>query len=310
MEFDVAGVAKATYHEAGHILGSAFVALTIEGKRVIFSGDLGRYNRPLLFDPEPIGAADVIFCESTYADRVHPPQPISDLQNALHAAIDRGGAIVIPSFAIERSQDLLLAISTLQKQDPRIAKLPVHLDSPMAEKVDNAFEAFPTWHRQIQGDSPAHPFGIANLQIHETTQQSKALNDLQGPHVIISSSGMAAGGRVLHHLYNHVSDPKASIIFVGYQGQGTLGFYMTHGVKQIRILGDSLPVRAAVVDLAGFSAHADENELKRWLTTCTSNPHLYAIHGVAESATALATLAKQAFGWQAGVGMRGTTVSI
>lgn len=308
-EFDVAGVANATYYNAGHILGSAFVALEVEDKRLIFSGDLGRYDRPLLFDPEPIGAADDIICESTYANQVHPPQPLSDLQNALHAAIARGGAIVIPAFSIERSQDLLLAIGTLQS-DPVIAKLPVHLDSPMAQKVDAAFETFPSWHKPIPGDSVLTPFGTLNLTVHTTTDESKALNDVTGPHVIISASGMAAGGRVLHHLHNNIGDSKATIIFVGYQGAGTLGFYLTHGAKVIHLLGDAIPVHAAIVDLAGFSAHADENELKRWLSTCTTKPHLYAVHGEAESASALASMAKNGFGWQADVAERGTTVQL
>jgi metallo-beta-lactamase family protein len=309
-DFDVAGVTKATFYNAGHILGSAFVALAVDGKRVIFSGDLGRYDRPLLFDPEPIGAADDIICESTYGDRVHPPQPITDLQNALLAGIDRGGAMVIPAFSIERSQDLLLAIGTLQKTDPKIAKIAVHLDSPMAEKVDAAFEAFPTWHKPIQGDSVRTPFGVLNLTIHETTDESKQLNDATGPRIIISASGMAAGGRVLHHLHNNISDPKATVIFVGYQGAGTLGFYLTHGAHTINLLGDALPVRATIVDLAGFSAHADENELKRWLSTCTTKPHLYAVHGEAASAAALAAMAKGALGWSADVAERGTTVTL
>lgn len=309
-EFDVAGVAKATFFNAGHIIGSAFLALNMEDKRVIFSGDLGRYDRPLLFDPEPIGEADDIICESTYADRTHPLQPISDLQKALHAAMARGGAIVIPSFSVERTQDLLLAIGTLQKQDAMIAKLAVHLDSPMAQKVDDVFEAFPTWHKPIPGDSVLTPFGALNLTVHTTTEDSKALNQVTGPHVIISASGMAAGGRVLHHLHNNIGDPKATIVFVGYQGAGTLGFYLTHGAHTIRLLGDVLPVRAAIVDLAGFSAHADENELKRWLTTCTTKPNLYAVHGEPASAAALAAMGKNAFGWNAAVAQRGSTVTL
>ncbi len=308
--FDVAGVANATYYNAGHILGSAFVALEFEGKRVVFSGDLGRYNRPLLFDPEPIGNADDLVCESTYADRVHPPDALDDLGRVISAGIDRGGAIVIPAFAIERSQDILLAIATLQSRDAKIASVPVHLDSPMAEKVDDAFEAYPNAHKPIPNDSPAHPFGVRNLTIHVTAEDSKRLNHVTGPHIIISSSGMASGGRILHHLHNHLSDTKATIIFAGYQSAGTLGYLLTHGAHTVTLYGDNLPIRANIATLSGFSGHADRDELKRWMGTCTTKPHLYAVHGEAESAAALAAIADTALGWKADVARRGTTITL
>jgi metallo-beta-lactamase family protein len=308
-EFDVAGV-KATYRDAGHIIGSAFATFLIEGKRVIFSGDLGRYDRPILFDPEPIEAADVLVCESTYADRVHPPDSLDELKAALMTGMKRGGAIVIPAFAIERSQDLLFAIGTLQRSVPELARLPIHLDSPMAEKVDEIFEEFPDTHKPISNDSPKTPFGIENLTIHETTEESKQLNDVKGPHVIISASGMASGGRVLHHLHNHIADPKATIVFAGYQSAGTLGYMLTHGAHTVRLYGDALPVKAKIMTMQGFSAHADRHDLQRWLSTCTTKPHLYAIHGEAPSAAALATMADTTFGWKADVGERGETVEL
>ncbi len=308
--FDVAGVANATYFNAGHILGSAFVALEFEGKRVVFSGDLGRYNRPLLFDPEPLGAADDIICESTYADRVHPPDALDDFRAALTSAIERGGAIVIPAFAIERSQDILLAIATLQSRDAKIASVPVHLDSPMAEKVDDVFEAFPNAHKPIPNDSAAHPFGVRNLTVHVSAEESKQLNHLNGPHIIVSSSGMASGGRILHHLHNHLSDENSTIVFTGYQSAGTLGYMLTHGAHTVHLYGDNLPVRANIVQLSGFSGHADRDELKRWLETCTSKPHLYAVHGEAQSAAALAAIADAALGWDAEVARRGMTVTL
>ena len=308
--FDVAGILTATYFDAGHIIGSAFAALEFAGKRVVFSGDVGRYGRPLLFDPEPIGPADALICESTYADRVHPPQPLDDLCSVLHSGLARGGAVVIPAFAIERTQDILLAIATLQAQDTQIARLPIHLDSPMAEKVDTVFEKFPAAHKPMPNDSLATPFGVRNLTIHVTTQESKALNHVDGAHVIISASGMASGGRVLHHLHNNLSDPKATIVFPGFQSPGTLGYILTHGAKQISLYGDRLPIRAAIVHIAGFSAHADRNELHRWFETCTTKPQLYAVHGEAASAAALGEMATSAFGWKAAVAHRGTTVTL
>jgi metallo-beta-lactamase family protein len=308
--FDVVGVAKATYHNAGHIIGSAFVDFELDGKRATFSGDLGRYGRPLLYDPEPIGAADTLVSESTYGNRIHPPDPNDQLRQALLDAIDRGGPIVVPAFAVERSQDILLAIAQLQPAEPRIAALPVYLDSPMAIKVDELFEDFPDAHKPIPRDTAGTPFGVQNFHLCTTSDQSKALNDLDAPAAIISASGMAAGGRILHHLHNRLSDPKATILFCGYQSAGTLGFLLIHGAHTIRIFGDALPVRANVVHLDGFSAHADQNDLKRWFTTCTTKPHLYAVHGEVESATAVATLATESFGWQAQVAQRGSTVTI
>jgi metallo-beta-lactamase family protein len=310
-EFDVAGAMKATFFNAGHILGSAFVALEIEGKRVVFSGDVGRYDRPLLYDPEAIGTAVEIICESTYADQVHPPQPLFDLRSVLLAGFQRGGAIVIPAFAVERAQDMLYAIAQVQAQDQTIAKLPIHLDSPMAEKIDDLFERFPKAHKPIPSDGPTSPFGVKNFTMHVTAEESKALNDVQGPHVIVSSSGMASGGRILHHLHNHLADPKATIVFCGYQSTGTLGAMLTHGAKTCELYGDSLPVRAAIAHLQGFSAHADRNDLVRWLRTCTGTaPHLYAVHGEPPSAAALCATAAGTLGWNADVAQRGTTVSL
>lgn len=308
--FDLGGVAKATYHNAGHIIGSAFAVLEYEGRRAAFSGDLGRYDRPLLYDPEPIGAADVLVSESTYGDRIHPPDPSDELLQALVDGIARGGPIVVPAFAVERSQDILLAIAQLQQRDARVAKLPIYLDSPMAIKVDALFEEFPDAHKPIPRDSANAPFGVQNFHLCVTSDQSKALNAIHAPCVIISASGMAAGGRILHHLHQRLADRSATIVFAGYQSAGTLGYLMIHGAHSVRIFGDTLPVHANIVHLSGFSAHADQNDLKRWFGTCTSKPQLYAVHGEVESATAVATLAAEAFGWKAQVAHRGVTVTI
>ncbi|MGH8163321.1 MAG: MBL fold metallo-hydrolase, partial [Rhodanobacteraceae bacterium] len=198
-DFSACGT-TARFHNAGHIIGSAFVVINIEGRRVLFSGDVGRYGRALLNDPSPIGEADTILCESTYADRVHPSDALDQLSEVLVAGVERGGAIVIPAFAVERSQDILLSIGELQRREPALAKVPVFLDSPMASKVDELFERFPDAHRPIPNDSANTPFGCRNLTVAVTTEQSKAINAQRGPVIIVSASGMASGGRVLHHL--------------------------------------------------------------------------------------------------------------
>lgn len=308
--FEVAGVAHVTYANAGHILGSAFATVQLEGKTIVFSGDLGRYDRPLMFDPAPLGPCDALVCESTYGDRIHPPDAGAELANALAEGMARGGPIVIPAFSIERTQDILLSIATLQRTDARLAHLPIHLDSPMANKVDALFERFPSAHRPIRNDSTGTPFGVQNFTVHVTTDESKVLNTLKGPFVVISASGMASGGRVLHHLHRAIPDPKASIVLCGYQSAGTLGYLLVHNAHAVRIYGDTLPVRAHIANLTGFSAHADRNDLHRWFATCPSKPHLYAVHGEAESAAALATLATAGFGWKSDVARRGTSVTI
>ena len=205
--FDVVGF-PAIYKNAAHIIGSAFVAIEVEGRRVVFSGDVGRYNRTLLYDPTPIGEADVLVCESTYGDRVHPPDALDQLGQTLVAGVARGGAIVIPAFAVERSQEILFSIGQLQRKYPALAHVPVFLDSPMAAHVDELFKDYPAWHKPIEFETGGKPFGCDNLTIAVETEQSKAINNVRGPHIIVSASGMAAGGRVLHHLHNHVSGPE------------------------------------------------------------------------------------------------------
>lgn len=307
--FDVAGM-KAVYKNAAHIIGSAFVELHIGDHCVVFSGDVGRYNRTLLYDPASIGNADTLVCESTYGDRVHPPDPLDALEQTLARGIARGGAIVIPAFAVERSQELLFSIGQLQRRNAAIATVPVFLDSPMAAQVDALFEKFPDAHKPVPFDSDGTPFGCENLTIAIETEQSKAINRVQGPHIIVSASGMATGGRVLHHIYNHVSDPKATLLFVGYQSAGTLGYFLTHGADTIRIYGDMLPVRAEVGRISGFSAHADKNEIQQWFDTCPTKPKFFAVHGDPVSAQALCDLVRSKYGWVANVAARGTTVSV
>lgn len=307
--FEVAGM-SATYKNAAHIIGSAFVEIHIMNRCVVFSGDIGRYNRTLLYDPAPIGGADTLVCESTYGDRVHPPDPLGMLEQTLERAIARGGAIVIPAFAVERSQELLFSIGELQRRNPAIAKVPVYLDSPMAAKVDDLFEKFPTAHKPLPFDSNGTPFGCQNLTIAIETEQSKAINRVSGPHIIVSASGMAAGGRVLHHIYNHVSDPKATLLFVGYQSAGTLGFFLTKGAQTIRIFGDTLPVHATIGQISGYSAHADRNEIQQWFSTCTTKPDFFAVHGDPVSAQSLCDLVRAKYNWAGNVAARGTTVSV
>jgi metallo-beta-lactamase family protein len=307
-DFEVCGVPM-RYHNAGHILGSAFVDARVEGKRVIFSGDVGRYGRPLLYDPADLDTADVVVCESTYGDRNHPPDALGAFEKILLDGIARGGTIVIPAFAVERTQDILYSIGVLQKRDPEIARTPVHVDSPMGIKVDALFARYPEAHKPFI-DTPQQPLGCDNVTLHVTTDESKQLNHLQGPAIVIASSGMASGGRILHHLHNHIPDPKSTMVFAGFQGPGTLGNQLVHGARTAKILGDVLDVRATIVNPSGYSAHADQTELLRWLGTLKNKPHLYAVHGEPASAAALAAAVQAKLGFSAGVAARGETVTI
>jgi metallo-beta-lactamase family protein len=307
-DFTVCG-ATVRYHYAGHIVGAAYVDVRAGGRRTIFSGDLGRYDAALLFDPTPLGSADTVVCEATYGDREHPPDSLEELRATLLAGIERGGPIIMPTFAVERSQDMLFAIGRLQKTDAQIARLPVHLDSPMAIKVDGVFAKHRDAYRVLP-ETPGAPFGCNNLTLHVTSDESKQLNHLKAPAVVIASSGMATGGRILYHLYRNLENPNATIVFPGYQGQGTLGRIIINGASSVRLFGDQLTVRAAIAHLSGFSAHAGQDELLRWLQTLGSTTaQVYLVHADPPSAQSFAAILKQR-GFAATVALRGVTVTL
>jgi metallo-beta-lactamase family protein len=307
-DFDVCG-ATLRYHYAGHIIGAAFVEMNYAGRRTIFSGDMGRYGSALLNDPAALTSSDTVICEATYGNRIHPADTLDQLRTTLLAGIERGGPILIPTFAVERAQDLLVAIGRLQDAEPRIAQLPVHLDSPMAIKVDAVFEHHPEAYKAVPSRHDA-PFGCRNLTLDVTGEQSKAIDELRTPAIIIASSGMATGGRILHHLHRHICNPAATIIFPGYQVHGTLGRLIIDGASPVRIYGDQLVVNAKIVHLSGFSAHADQSELLRWLQPLSAKGvHVYIVHAEPGSAAALAALLNER-GFTATAGERGTTVSL
>jgi metallo-beta-lactamase family protein len=307
-DFEVCG-ATLRYHYAAHIIGAAFVEMQCEGKGTIFSGDVGRYGSALLNDPAPLSAADTVVCEATYGNRIHPADTLDELRNTLLAAIERGGPILIPTFAVERAQDMLVAIGRLQDAEPKIAQLPVHLDSPMAIKVDAVFARYPEAYK-VSPNPHGVPFGCRNVTLDMSGEQSKAIDDLRTPAIVIASSGMATGGRILHHLHRHISNPSATIIFPGYQVHGTLGRLIIDGVSPVRIYGDQLVVRANIVHLSGFSAHADQSELLRWLDPLRSKGvRVHIVHAEPGSAAAFAGLLNER-GFTARAAERGTTVPL
>lgn len=300
---------SAVFARAGHILGSASVRMEIGARsrrrRVVFSGDVGRYGAPILPDPTPIGEADYVVVESTYGDRLHDREPIADqLERLVTAAAARGGAIIVPSFAVGRTQELMYHLHGLERAG-RIPRLRTYLDSPMAidatriycahpEDFDGAMRA-----RVVRGDNPLDD---GDVHLVKTPEESKALNDVKGPFLIIAASGMATGGRVLHHLKLRLPDPRTTVLLVGYQAPGTRGWLLQEGAKTVKIHGEQVAVAATVEVVHGLSAHADADGLMRWLGTATRPPRqLFVVHGERAPAKALAERVRASLGWTVSV---------
>ena len=296
---------RATFRRAGHMLGSATVTVDVRGRRVVFSGDLGRYGAPILPDPMPIEEADDVVVESTYGDRRHDPEPIPDqLERVIKDAVDREGAVVVPAFAIGRTQELMYHLAGLEKAG-RIPRLPVYMDSPMAIKATEIYCAHP---EDFEGDMRGMvmnrncPLHCGDFRLARTPEESRAINDVKGPVLIISASGMATGGRVLHHLKQRLPDRRTTVLLVGYQAMGTRGRRLQNGEETLRIFGEDIPVRARVETIHGLSAHADADGLLRWLGTAPRPPErVFVVHGDPEPAAALTARIRKDLGWQAHV---------
>ena len=272
----------ATYRPAGHILGSAFIEIEDSEARVIFSGDLGNRESSLQADFTLPSACDAVIVETTYANRIHRSQAatLAEFRDLLNRASKTGGKILIPSFALERTQVVLYRIKEMQEAGD-IPRMPVFLDSPMAAKFtrlysDCANEFLPGIQRELErgGD----PFEPETMSYSVTTEQSKAINDLEGAAIIVAGSGMMTGGRILHHLKHNLWKDDTSLVVVGYQAHGTLGRRLVDGVDNVRIYGDTIPVRADVHTIGGFSAHADRDDLLAWLES-TERAAVYMVHG-------------------------------
>ena len=287
----------ATFHEAGHILGSAYLELTVkeadQTRRLVFSGDLGQWDKPLINDPHVLECADYVVMESTYGDRSHKDAGAIDDQLAriIHDTAQRGGNVVIPTFAVERAQELIYHVGQLVKAG-RIPELPVYLDSPMAVDVTEVFHQHCQYldeesRCRLERDTSTLKFPGLHLVRHK--QDSIAINSMRGPKVIMSSSGMCTGGRIKHHLRQNITRSDSTLLFVGYQAHGTLGRQIVDGRSKVRIHGQMWPVNAKVEQIHGFSAHGDRDDLLRWLEGCQQPPKkLFLTHGEEEAALALA----------------------
>ncbi len=293
------GGATLTFRYAGHILGAATAEIAWDGRRIVFSGDLGRYGDPVFFDPQPVAEADYIAIESTYGDRVHAPDdPAEALGALIGETVGRGGTVIIPAFAVGRAQLVLYHLWRLREAG-RLASVPIYLDSPMAINAARLLDTHRNDHRLTPAVCRA-ACGIATYT--REAEESKRITASGAPKVIISASGMATGGRVLHHLAAFAPGGENTILFSGFQPAGTRGRKLLQGAREVKIHGQWVPVRARIANLATLSAHADANELMRWLSGFRRAPsRVFIIHGEPDASDALRVRIERDTGWPATV---------
>jgi len=295
------------FHDAGHILGASMLEFTVKknGKdqTIVFSGDIGQWDKPLMRDPSVFDRADYVIMESLYADRRHEdPYSIGDmLSDIINETVKAGGNVIIPTFAIERAQELMYHLNRLVWSDS-IPYMMMFLDSPMAVDVTDVFlkhlESLDRQTRKLLEEGK-QPFQFPGLKLIRSVAESKAINSIRGSCVIMAGSGMCTGGRVKHHLIQNISRPESTIIFVGYQAFGTLGRQILDGKEQVRILGKQYKVRAKVREIHGFSAHADKDGLFKWINHLRENPKtVFLTHGEYDSANVFSERIKQARQWK------------
>jgi metallo-beta-lactamase family protein len=308
-----------TFREAGHILGSSMVEIVAtengETTKILFSGDLGQPDQPIIRNPATIEQADYLVLESTYGDRVHDQRdPIERLAQYINETVERGGNIVIPSFAVGRTQTILYELYSLFK-DGLIPKIPVIIDSPLAISATEIFlkntQEYDSEAYNLLYKDQEHPLSFPQLTVTKTAEESKAINSLDHPAIIISASGMADAGRILHHLKHNLWRPESTVLFVGYQAEGSLGRRLLDGFKKVRIMGEEISVKATIANLEGFSAHADKDQLINWLNNFKSKPaNIFIVHGEPKMSEPFATLISERFNIPTYIPKYGDAVSI
>ena len=306
-----------TYHPSGHILGAAFLEVEFFGKRLLFTGDMGRHDHPLLVAPGkvPAGHFDAIITESTYGDREHAPTTM-DFEDAINQTVARGGSVLIPAFAVDRTEVILVRLRE-SVEAGRVARVPIYADSPMALKALNFYrEAIDHASDEIRPEIAAEwvgsdPFDPGTLVELTTVDESKTVNNPQQPCIIISASGMGTGGRVVHHLRDMLPNPKHTVIMVGYQSLGTRGRSLVDGAEFVRMHGELVPVKAQIEQVESFSVHADSSELIGWLNTASEAPgRLFVVHGEAGAAETFSDRVKGQLGWKSLVPHDGQKVDL
>lgn len=298
------------YHDAGHILGSSMLEMDVgengRSRKIIFSGDIGQWGKPLVHDPSVFAAADIVVMESTYGDRNHEdPASIDDLlARIICDTAARGGRVVIPVFALERAQELMFYLGKLGREG-RIPRLPVFLDSPMAVEVTKIFSRYPTLLDHEAANllkAGQMPFAFPGLRLLTSIEESKTVNQMTSPCIIMAGSGMCTGGRIKHHLAHNIERPESTVLFVGYQAKNTLGRQILEGQSQVRIIGKMYNVRARIAKIEGISGHAGKDDLLRWLGAFKTAPeHLFLTHGDEETSLSLAAFLEKEKRWPVSV---------
>ncbi len=309
----------ATFYDAGHVFGSSMIKVTVnqngERRTILFSGDVGRQGKPIIKDPTLFNEADYVLIESTYGDRLHESsENISNrLAEIINSTCRAKGNIVIPSFALERTQEVMWYLNELLLAD-RIPHLMVFVDSPMAMNITQVFKHHPELFDKDMSTllrQKNSPFNFPGLTMVHTVDESKAINRIAGTAIIIAGSGMCTGGRVKHHLVTNIYRKESAILFVGYQAVGTLGRQIVEGAKKARILGQNYPVRAMVAQIHGFSAHADRDELFTWISGLKKAPrHVFITHGEANAAKSFGEFLHEKTGWEVSIPEYGAEVSL
>lgn len=304
-DFSVTDKVRIKFKDAGHILGSSFVDVKVtsdnETKKLVFTGDLGRPGRQILRDPVQVFEVDYLVIESTYGNRLHDSEsPYKQLEKVINQSIERGGVLIIPAFAVGRTQTLLFTIRKLEEQN-KIPSVPVYVDSPMAIDVTEVFERnkadYNLYARMLEltGNRILKP---RQIKFSRTREESKRINQEKRGAIIISASGMVTGGRILHHLKYRLPNPNDTVLFIGYQGEGTRGRTIVEGKPTVKIHGQQVPIRAAIETISGFSAHADYNEILAWLIGFNRPPlKTFIVHGEPEASKALSEKIEKLLGW-------------
>jgi metallo-beta-lactamase family protein len=308
LPIDLAGGLKVQFLEAGHILGAAIVRVEHDGKTTVFSGDLGRPNDPIMVAPATVTEADYLVVESTYGERIHDPSdPVDTLARIINETAQRGGVLLVPAFAVGRTQSLLYYIGRLEEEG-RIPDLPVYLDSPMAVNATSIYARHEHEHR-LSADEYERLF--SRVSYINSVEASKALSQRDGPMIVVSASGMATGGRVLHHMAAFAPDPKNTILFAGYQAGGTRGAALVSGADSVKIHGEYVPVRARVEALNNLSAHADSVEILEWLGHFERPPRTtFITHGEPSASDVLRLRIQDRLGWSCVVPDHGERFSL
>ncbi len=291
------------FHDAGHLLGSAITEVFIQGetqrKKIVFSGDIGRYTQELMYPPTAIEQADILFIESTYGNKDNPiDDPTADFVRIVTEAIERGGVLLIPAFSVGRTQAILNILHKLMKED-KVPDVPVYIDSPMAISATYLFFKYPKYHKApINMNEFAHEMETNMVVFVRTPEHSKSLNEIKRNAIIISASGMMTGGRIMHHLYHRLKNPNDTLLIAGYQAEGTRGRRIVDGEDEIKIFGEKVPVKCKVENITTLSGHADKEELFRWMGNFKDHPKLtFTIHGEQEDVEKYAQSIRDRLHW-------------